>query len=66
MLVTRTDTDIWRTADDMVIQTEAAMSPTHRALYARHIVGLRNRIRVALMTNSPAALRESCLRGSWG
>ena len=37
----QTDTDMWRTADDMVLQTEAAMSPEHRMLYARHIVGMK-------------------------
>jgi len=33
----QTDTDMWRTADTMVEETEAALTPEHRALYARHI-----------------------------
>lgn len=36
-----TDTDMWRTAGDAVLQTEAAMSPEHRALYANHIAGMK-------------------------
>ena len=35
----QTDTDMWRTADDMVLQVEAGMSPAHRDLYAKHIAG---------------------------
>ena len=35
----QTDTDMWRTAGDMVLQIEADMSPEHRDLYARHIAG---------------------------
>ena len=40
----QTDTDMWQTADAMVEQTEAAMTPEHRALYARHIAGFRKRV----------------------
>ena len=36
-----TDTDMWRTADDLVLQTEAAMTPEHRELYASHIAGMK-------------------------
>ncbi|MGV9803766.1 SDR family NAD(P)-dependent oxidoreductase [Mycobacterium sp. NPDC003449] len=43
----QTDTDMWRTADDMVEQTEAAMSPEHRTLYAGHITGMKKFIPVA-------------------
>ena len=35
----QTDTDMWRTAGDMVLQIEADMSPEHRDLYAKHIAG---------------------------
>jgi NAD(P)-dependent dehydrogenase (short-subunit alcohol dehydrogenase family) len=40
----QTDTDMWQTADAMVQETEAAMTPEHRALYAPHIAGMRKRI----------------------
>ncbi len=40
----QTDTDMWHTADTMVEQTEAAMTPEHRALYARHIAGFKKRV----------------------
>lgn len=36
-----TDTDMWRTADTLVDQREAAMSPEHRGLYARHLFGMK-------------------------
>jgi NAD(P)-dependent dehydrogenase (short-subunit alcohol dehydrogenase family) len=37
----QTDTDMWRTADTMVEETEAGLTPEHRALYARHIAGMK-------------------------
>lgn len=37
----QTDTDMWRGADDMVRDTEAAMSAHQRDLYARHIAGMK-------------------------
>lgn len=40
----QTDTDMWQTAPDMVADTEAALSPEHRDLYARHIAGMKKRI----------------------
>jgi NAD(P)-dependent dehydrogenase (short-subunit alcohol dehydrogenase family) len=40
----QTDTDMWQTAPEMVQQTEAALSPANRELYARHIVGFSKRI----------------------
>lgn len=43
----QTDTDMWRTADTMAEETEAAMDPQHRRLYADHIAGLKKRIPVA-------------------
>jgi NAD(P)-dependent dehydrogenase (short-subunit alcohol dehydrogenase family) len=43
----QTDTDMWRTADTMVVQTEAALTPEHRTLYAKHIAGMKKRIPVS-------------------
>lgn len=37
----QTDTDMWRGADDMVRDTEAAMTPAQRDLYAAHIAGMK-------------------------
>lgn len=35
------DTDIWRRADETTEAAEAAMTPAHRALYAKHLAGMR-------------------------
>ena len=43
----QTDTDMWRTADDMVEETEAALTAEHRDLYARHIAGFKKMIPVS-------------------
>lgn len=51
----QTDTDMWRTADDMVEQTEAALAPEHRALYAKHIAGFKKTIPVSQKLAVPAA-----------
>lgn len=40
----QTDTDMWQTAPDMVAQTEAALTPANRELYAKHIAGFAKRI----------------------
>jgi NAD(P)-dependent dehydrogenase (short-subunit alcohol dehydrogenase family) len=40
----QTDTDIWRTADTLVDETAAAMTSEQRALYAKHVTGLRRSI----------------------
>ncbi|TDO10344.1 short-subunit dehydrogenase [Mycobacterium sp. BK086] len=40
----QTDTDLWRTADQSVIDMEAAMTPQHRALYTKHVAGMRKSI----------------------
>jgi NAD(P)-dependent dehydrogenase (short-subunit alcohol dehydrogenase family) len=96
----QTDTDMWRTADNMVAELEAALTPAHRDLYAKHIagmkkmipmsqkiavpaekvsavveealtarrpraryvVGLGNKLQVALMTNLPTRARDRLLR----
>jgi NAD(P)-dependent dehydrogenase (short-subunit alcohol dehydrogenase family) len=51
----QTDTDMWRTADDMVEQTEAALAPEHRALYAKHIAGMKKMIPVSQKLAVPTA-----------
>ncbi len=50
----QTDTDMWRTADDMVEQTEAALTPEHRALYAKHIAGFKKTIPISQKLAVPA------------
>jgi NAD(P)-dependent dehydrogenase (short-subunit alcohol dehydrogenase family) len=50
----QTDTDMWRTADTMVVETEAALAPEHRDLYAKHIVGFKKRIPVSQKIAVPA------------
>jgi NAD(P)-dependent dehydrogenase (short-subunit alcohol dehydrogenase family) len=50
----QTDTDMWRTADTMVVETEAALTPEHRALYAKHIAGMKKRIPVSQKMAVPA------------
>jgi NAD(P)-dependent dehydrogenase (short-subunit alcohol dehydrogenase family) len=40
----QTDTDMWRTANDVVERAEAMLSAEHRALYARHIAGFKKMI----------------------
>jgi NAD(P)-dependent dehydrogenase (short-subunit alcohol dehydrogenase family) len=49
----QTDTDMWRTADDMVLQIEAGMSPEHRDLYAKHIAGMKKFVPTARKMASP-------------
>jgi NAD(P)-dependent dehydrogenase (short-subunit alcohol dehydrogenase family) len=51
----QTDTDIWRTADTMVKETEAALSSEHRELYGKHIAGMRKRIPMSQRMAGPAA-----------
>ncbi|MGW0160419.1 SDR family NAD(P)-dependent oxidoreductase [Mycobacterium sp. NPDC003323] len=43
----QTDTDMWRTAGIMVDDVEQALSPEDRALYARHISGMRKSVPVS-------------------
>ncbi|MCX2931823.1 SDR family NAD(P)-dependent oxidoreductase [Mycobacterium sp. CVI_P3] len=40
----QTDTDLWREADQSIADMEAAMAPRHRALYSKHVAGLRKSI----------------------
>ncbi len=49
----QTDTDMWRTAGDMVLQIEAEMSPEHRDLYAEHIAGMKKFVPTARKMASP-------------
>lgn len=61
----QTDTDLWRQADRSVDEMEAAMSPRHRALYARHIAGMRKSIpmsqRLAVHPDRVARVVEKAL-----
>ena len=61
----QTDTDMWRTADDMVEQTEAALTSQHRELYARHIAGFRKTIplsqKLAVPTEKVSVVVEEAL-----
>ena len=43
----QTDTDMWRTAGTMVDEVEGALSTEHRALYARHISGMRKSVPIS-------------------
>lgn len=49
----QTDTDMWRTAGDMVLQIEGDMSPEHRELYAKHLAGMKKFVPTALKMASP-------------
>jgi NAD(P)-dependent dehydrogenase (short-subunit alcohol dehydrogenase family) len=61
----QTDTDMWRTADDMFAVAEAALTPQHRELYAKHIAGFKKRIpmsqKLAVPTEKVAAVVEEAL-----
>jgi NAD(P)-dependent dehydrogenase (short-subunit alcohol dehydrogenase family) len=50
----QTNTDMWRTADDMVEQAVATLTPEQRDLYARHIAGMKKMIPVAQKMAVPA------------
>jgi NAD(P)-dependent dehydrogenase (short-subunit alcohol dehydrogenase family) len=50
----QTDTDMWRTADTMVEELEAGLTPDHRELYAKHIAGFKKRIPVSQRMAVPA------------
>ena len=61
----QTDTDIWRNADAVASETEAALTPEHRALYARHIKGMKKFIpvsqRMAVSPEKVSAVVEEAL-----
>ncbi|BBY63741.1 short-chain dehydrogenase/reductase [Mycolicibacterium helvum] len=42
----QTDTDLWRTADQAVADMEAALTANHRALYTKHVAGMRKSIQM--------------------
>lgn len=50
----QTDTDLWRKADDALDESQAALSPEHRELYARHTAGFRKTIPISQKLASPA------------
>nr|MDP9166101.1 SDR family NAD(P)-dependent oxidoreductase [Actinomycetota bacterium] len=61
----QTDTDLWRKADDMVTEVEAALTPEHRTLYASHIRGFKKTIpmsrRLAVSTAKVSSVVEQAL-----
>ncbi len=61
----QTDTDLWRQAEKSVDDMEAAMSASHRALYAKHILGMRKSIpmsqRMAVEPEKVAAVVKEAL-----
>jgi NAD(P)-dependent dehydrogenase (short-subunit alcohol dehydrogenase family) len=61
----QTDTDMWRTADDMVKQTEATLTAEQRDLYATHIAGMKKMIplsqKLAVPTDKVSAVVEEAL-----
>jgi NAD(P)-dependent dehydrogenase (short-subunit alcohol dehydrogenase family) len=61
----QTDTDMWRTADTMVSEFEAGLTPQHRELYAKHIAGMKKMIpmsqRIAVPTEKVCAVVEEAL-----
>jgi NAD(P)-dependent dehydrogenase (short-subunit alcohol dehydrogenase family) len=61
----QTDTDMLRTADAVVKEMEAALTPEHRALYAKHVAGMKKFIpfsqRMAVPTEKVSAVVEEAL-----
>ena len=61
----QTDTDMWRTADSMVVEIEAAMSPAQREQYAKHLAGMKKFVprarRMASPTTKVVAVVEEAL-----
>ncbi len=61
----QTDTDMWRTADNMVAELEAGLTPEHRTLYAKHIAGFKKMIamsqRIAVPPQKVSAVVEQAL-----
>src|SRR6476619_5780372 len=50
----QTDTDMWRTADAMVEDLEAGLTPEHRRLYAKHVAGFKKTIPLSQKLAVPA------------
>jgi NAD(P)-dependent dehydrogenase (short-subunit alcohol dehydrogenase family) len=61
----QTDTDMWRTADTMVTEAEAGLTPEMRALYAKHIAGMKKMVpvsqRIAVPAEKVSAVVEKAL-----
>ncbi|MBO0678556.1 SDR family oxidoreductase [Mycolicibacterium sp. S2-37] len=61
----QTDTDMWRGADDMVRDAEAAMPAQQRDLYARHLAGMKKFVpaarKLAVPTDKVVAVVEEAL-----
>jgi NAD(P)-dependent dehydrogenase (short-subunit alcohol dehydrogenase family) len=61
----QTDTDMWRTANDMVERAEAMLTAEHRDLYARHIAGFKKMIplsqKMAVPVEKVSAVVEAAL-----
>jgi short-subunit dehydrogenase len=61
----QTDTDMWRTANDMVERAEAMLTAEHRDLYARHIAGFKKMIplsqKMAVPAEKVSAIVEAAL-----
>ena len=61
----QTDTDMWRMADAVVKEMEAALTSEHRALYAKHIAGMKKFIpfsqRMAVRTEKVSAVVQEAL-----
>jgi NAD(P)-dependent dehydrogenase (short-subunit alcohol dehydrogenase family) len=61
----QTDTDMWRTADAVMAETEAALTPEHRSLYAKHLAGMKKVVavaqRMAVPTENVSAVVEEAL-----
>jgi NAD(P)-dependent dehydrogenase (short-subunit alcohol dehydrogenase family) len=49
----QTDTDMWRTANDMVEKVEASLTPEYRDLYAKHIAGMKKMIPISQKLAGP-------------
>ena len=61
----QTDTDMWQTADTAINETEAALTPEYRELYARHTAGMKKLIpmsqRIAVAPEKVSAVVERAL-----
>jgi NAD(P)-dependent dehydrogenase (short-subunit alcohol dehydrogenase family) len=53
VLPAQTDTDLWRTADDVLETAAGTMDPAERELYAEHIEGMRRAIPKAQKAAAP-------------
>ena len=56
VLPAQTDTDLWRTADEVLETAAGSMDPAQRELYAEHIEGMRRSIPKAQKVAAPVAV----------